>query len=329
MNKNESRKIKNLTKYNINQLETRILGACNSLTSQELNSYFRKLNSNTLILGVGGSGVVSHFAKRILTNKNDIVVKSLNVLDIYEEPLVLYQNVVAFTYGNKNHGITKALKEGKKNNLNTYIVTHSDKTSKQHNIISYNSDVDSEYSFISIASTLAPMTLMLKYYLSIDGREFEQLIQTILKDKSIPEIKLNNQNFEIMSCAKTKSAEVLLETTMTEAGIGIPIIHNKYEYCHGRSTLSHHYSTNLIYLINGEPSELDKLLLELLKPYYEHIYIIHVNNYQDKIINEFALTYKCLLFCHQLAAKKDMELSRVNYCRPIVKTAYYYNGEFV
>ena len=50
---------------------------------------------------------------------------------------------------------------------------------------------------------------------------------------------------------------------MAESGIGIPLLHEKYDYCHGRSVTS---STNkeehtLIYLINQE-TELDKFLLE-------------------------------------------------------------------
>jgi hypothetical protein len=34
---------------------------------------------------------------------------------------------------------------------------------------------------------------------------------------------------------------------MVEAGIGIPIVHDKYSYCHGRSTLGVNYNGIAVY----------------------------------------------------------------------------------
>lgn len=44
--------------------------------------------------------------------------------------------------------------------------------------------------------------------------------------------------FEIFSGYETSTSSKYLEPTMLLSGIGIPIVHDKYTYCHGRSTLS-------------------------------------------------------------------------------------------
>lgn len=46
---------------------------------------------------------------------------------------------------------------------------------------------------------------------------------------------------------------------MVESGIGLPIIHDKYSYCHGRSTLA--TTNNNIAIYFNLNTELDKLLL--------------------------------------------------------------------
>ena len=56
--------------------------------------------------------------------------------------------------------------------------------------------------------------------------------------------------FEIMSGDHTRVAAGVLESTIAEAGLGIPVIHEKYGYCHGRSTLQHvHRHSCLIFII--------------------------------------------------------------------------------
>lgn len=44
--------------------------------------------------------------------------------------------------------------------------------------------------------------------------------------------------FEIFSGTDTSTASKYLESTLVQSGIGISIVHDKYAYCHGRSTTS-------------------------------------------------------------------------------------------
>ena len=70
----------------------------------------------------------------------------------------------------------------------------------------------------------------------------------------------NCDAYEIFSGIDTKTTSTYLESTMAEAGLGLPIVHDKYGYCHGRSTLSINYNNIAIYL--NRDTELDKLLIE-------------------------------------------------------------------
>ena len=73
----------------------------------------------------------------------------------------------------------------------------------------------------------------------------------------------NSSVYEILSGYETSTAAHFLESTMTEAGLFIPVVHDKYDYCHGRSNLNFEYKNNLIIFDND--TELDKYYKKLLK----------------------------------------------------------------
>jgi hypothetical protein len=157
---------------------------------------------------------------------------------------------------------------------------------------------------------------MLDYYLDGNNQVIDEIIST--SEPNIEESKV----YEIMSGYETSSAHTYLESTMLEAGLSIPIVHDKYSYCHGRSTTSYHNDHSLIYF--DKDTELDKLMLEELKDYYRKIIILK-SQYQDPIIDDYYLTIKSMLLTKQLASLQQKDLSRVEYS-PVVKTLYKYKG---
>ena len=108
---------------------------------------------------------------------------------------------------------------------------------------------------------------------------------------------------------------------MIESGIGIPIIHDKYSYCHGRSTLST-VKNNIAIYFNGN-TELDKLLLDELPKYYKDVIVLDFNN---NLFSEYLLLVKCMYLTKYIADKQAKDLSGVDY-NPIVKKLYKYNGK--
>jgi len=112
---------------------------------------------------------------------------------------------------------------------------------------------------------------------------------------------------------------------MVESGIAVPIIHDKYDYCHGRTTTSYKSHNGLIYYENTK--ELDKLLLENLSKYYSEIVKIE-KYYSDDfgIDNDYYATIKSMYLTKKLAENKQIDLSKIEYS-PLVKKLYYFKGE--
>lgn len=129
--------------------------------------------------------------------------------------------------------------------------------------------------------------------------------------------------YEIFSGYDTSTASKYLESTMVESGIGIPIIHDKYSYCHGRSTLSINYDAVAIYY--NRNTEFDKIMLEELKSYYKTIIIID-SKFQDEILDDYQMFIQSMYLSKYIAEKKSKDLSNVEYS-PIVKKIYKYNDE--
>ena len=108
---------------------------------------------------------------------------------------------------------------------------------------------------------------------------------------------------------------------MVESGIGIPIVHDKYSYCHGRSTLST-VSNNIAIYFNGF-TELDRLFIEELKSCYKDVIVLSTT---PNLVEEHKLLIKCMYLTKYIAEQKEKDLSGVDY-NPINKKIYKYNGK--
>jgi len=311
MNKNDS------MVYNFNLLKERIIDTLN-LTN--LNKQLKKVKGNTICIGSGGSKVVATFASTIFNAKNNCCTKVMDPRDVLYENLKPYDNLFVCSYSGNNHGVDILSPL----NIKKYLLTYNENNKENYIKLKCNNSLPKEMSFISLAATLMPMSILLSYYLQKDTLD----IINKMFDK-ITNIKFNIQNinlpFDIISGTDTSTAQVYLDSTFVESGLNSITSHSKYDFCHGRSTLAYTQERNLIYLV-ANPKELDTLLINNLKIRYKDIIILE-SNYNNLIIDNYYLTLQAMHLTKYLAELKNIDLSIVNYDKELCKMLYKYKGE--
>ena len=294
--------------YNFDLLIDRVLDTLDKTNLLEIKQKLEMIKTPTLVSGVGGSSVVSNYASKVLSIKNNVIATNIEPRDMNYINISNYNNILSCSYSGNNYGVDTSFN----NNLNHYLLS----SNRLDNVINinYKSSIEEESSFISLAATLIPMSILLSYYLDNDI----SLIQDILNN-TLEKINIKNNIYEVFTGYETSTASKYLDTTLVESGIGIPIIHDKYAFCHGRSTIGKDNYNNKIILNNDK--ELDKLLISL----YEDITIID-RKYNDDIVNDYYITYMCMLFTKQIAEYNNLDLSRVNHSY-VTKKLYRFKGE--
>lgn len=296
---------------NFDKLENRILDSISKSDLVLIRDILKQINEPTLVSGVGGAHVVSNYLSKLLSKKNNIICTNVQPRDLNHMNIDTYKNIISCTYGGRNFGVDVALN----NKLNKYILSRN----KKEGVINLNYVTDDiEDSFIALSATLIPMTILLLYYCDNDISVIKDILNKTM------DFDLNDDFvYEILTGYETNTASTFIESTLAEAGIGIPIIHDKYDYCHGRSTLNYNFNNNMIFFNTN--NELDRLYEKELPNYYKNIIKID-RKYDDDIINDYYFTYVAMMLCKQLAKKQNKDLSIVEYS-PIVKKLYYYKGE--
>lgn len=307
-----------------NKLEQRLLDANSNIDSPRNYQILDTITEPNISIGSGGSYPAAIFGSKILTDKG-IPSFSMTPRDaIYNVKGI--NNLICYSWGGRNYAVKRAME-----NYSNPIVAHANEKKLFAKEIRFHyGGMDKEHSFISEADTLIPMGELLKYYLHRKGLNEEKYLNNIIKEtlrNTLINYDVNNSIFEIMAGDDTNTPARILESTMTESAIGIPLIHEKYDYCHGRSVTS---STNkgehtLIYLLNQE-TELDRLLLELIPHNYKNVIILKSGT-NDRLIGEYILSLKAVLLCNYIAQMKGMSLSQVDYNPSVVKKLYRYQGE--
>ena len=298
-------------KENFEKLERRVIDTLNSTDLDRINYELHKIDGPTLISGVGGSSVVSEYASKVLAFKNGIITRNTEPRDFRYMSTNGYKNVLACSYSGNNYGVELAFD----NDLKHYLL--ASKPNEKDGIVNltYNCQ-NKEKSFISLAATLIPCSILLNYYVDNKLNSFGEVNNY--------DFDVECDAFEIFSGFDTSTASKYLESTMVESGIGVPIVHDKYSYCHGRSTLSTVSNNIAIYFDSG--TELDRLLLEEIRKYYKDVIILNSRLSKTSIVDEYYLLINCMYLTKYLAEKKEKDLSGVDY-NPIVKKLYKYNGK--
>ena len=202
--------------------------------------------------------------------------------------------------------------------MRKYLLSNNSFDDNDVTYLKYNTNIDKEKSFISLAATLIPVSILMNYYLK--GQN--SLMLDCIEETPF-NFDLESDIYEIFSGYDTSTSSKYLESTMTESGIGIPIVHDKYSYCHGRSTLGINYNTVAIYY--NRNTEYDRMMLEELKQYYSRIITID-SKFEDQILDDYQMLIQSIYLTKYIAEKKSKDLSKVDYS-PIVKKLYKYNGQ--
>lgn len=299
---------------NFNLLESRVIDSLDKTDLEYIRYELRKIKNPTLVSGVGGSSVVSDFCAKVINKKNKIICTNTEPRDFIYRNLNGYENVIACSYSGNNYGVKTSFN----NDLKHYLLSSKKFDDESVTYLKYDTSIEKEKSFISLAATLIPISILLNYYLDGDN----ELILETDYDKKF-DFDVNCDAFEIFTGIDTSTTSKFLESTFVESGIGIPIVHDKYSFCHGRSTTCINNNNIAIYLNKG--TELDKLLLEELKPYYKEIIVLN-SCYLGPVLGDYRTLIDAMYLTKYIAEQKNKDLSGVDYCG-VVKKLYKYNGQ--
>lgn len=301
-------------KINFEYLKERVVDSLDNTDLEFIRNELSKLNEPTLFSGVWGSSVVSEFGGKVINAKNGIVSVNSESRDFLYRNNVAFRNVVACSYCGNNYGVELSfLKDLKK-----YLLSNNSFDDKDVTYLKYETTIDKERSFISLGATLIPVSILMDYYLS---GQYSLMLDCI--EESPFDFDLESDVYEIFSGYDTSTASKYLESTMVESGIGIPIVHDKYSYCHGRSTLGINYNGIAIYY--NRNTEFDRMMLEELKKYYSRIITID-SKFEDQILDDYQMLVQSMYLTKYISEKKSKDLSKVEYS-PIVKKLYKYKGQ--
>lgn len=293
-------------KVNFEYLKGRVVDALNNTDTKYINYELSKLYKPTLVNGVGGSSVVSDFGAKVLSVKNSIVVRNTEPRDMIYMDKSGYSNVIACSYSGNNFGVDLSFD----NNLKKYLLSRN--TNEEAVNLQYKTTIDNERSFISLGATLIPISVLINYYLNGDESFLDDIEECVFSFDTECDV------YEIFSGYDTSTTSKYLESTMVESGIGIPIVHDKYSYCHGRSTMS--INNNSIAIFLNRNTELDRLLLREISKYYKNVIVID-GKYKDMILDDYKMLVQAMYLTKFIAESKSKDLSKVEYS-PLCKTLY-------
>lgn len=299
---------------NFELLGNRVIDSLNNTDIDSNNKILKSIDKPTIVSGVGGSSVVSEFVSKVLSDKNNIITENREPRDCKYKKLTGYSNIIACSYSGNNLGVDLSFD----NELKHYLLSNNSREDCTN--ITYKTTIDKEKSFISLAATLIPISNILTYYL--DGDK-DRVIDIINNYYSKFNFNTDCNAYEIFTGSDTSTVSKYLESTLVESGIGIPIVHDKYSFCHGRSTIGLEYNNNCIFINTN--TKLDKLLLDNIKDHYNEIIIID-SDYKDKYEREFDMLIKSMYLTKYIAKAKNKDLTNVEYA-DFNKNLYKYNGE--
>ena len=300
--------------FNFKLLKSRVSDALEHTDLDFIRSELSKLEEPTIFSGVGGSNVVSEFGSKVISQKNHIITINSEPRDFIYRNNSAFKNIVACSYGGNNYGVELSFQ----NDLNKYLLSSNSSSDNRVTSLKYETTIAREKSFVSLSTTLIPVSILMNYYLNGSNGQILDMIE-----EHPFNFDIESDIYEIFSGFDTSTSSKYLESTLVESGIGIPIVHDKYSYCHGRSTLGINYNAIAIYYSRN--TEFDKMILNELKLYYKTIIIID-SKFQDQILDDYQMLIQSMYLSKYIAEKKSKELSQVEYS-PIAKKLYKYKGK--
>ena len=294
----------------------------------------------TLIMATGGSKVVAYYLQLILERIgfNGIITEVIEPRDyFYKANREMFSNLIIISASGKTNGIKEALSDFKGNK---YLICEEENL-VDASVVSWKTELyEKEKSFISLASSLAPITLLLdattsiglelspREIQSINEKIHELLLRSGEKVECLPVNFKDTDLIQIMTGYDTRVSSSVLESNLTESGISVPILHDKGSFCHGRSNLLFQYpKSKFIYLMH-ERKELDQVLMDLIGEEYSNLSIFDTEDLDDNIFwKEYYLLLQMYFLSKKIAEDKGMDLTQPEYNQKIIKKVYNFKGE--
>ena len=297
-------------------------------------------NKPTLIMATGGSKVITYYLQLIIERLGltGIICEVIEPRDyFYKVNREMFSNLIVISASGNTNGINEALSDFKGNK---YLVTENMKESN-YKIVSWGNELyDKEKSFISLASSLGLISLLLcsttSLNLELNSNEIKKMNDKIkeLLLRGSEKVDILNVNFkdisliQIISGYETKSSASVLESNLTEVGLTSSVIHDKGSYCHGRGNLLFQYpNSRIIYLSHGL-KELDSLLIDAINSEYSNISVFDTSDLNDNIFwKEYYLILQMYFLSKKIAEDKNIDLTQPEYNPTLVKRLYKFKGE--
>jgi hypothetical protein len=333
------------TELNFSKMEERImqvndpyLGKYNDI--REMLYELAIAKKPTLIMATGGSKVIAYYLQSIIERLrfDGIICEVIEPRDyFYKANREIFSNLIVISASGNTNGINEALLDfkGKK-----YLITENKKDANYQVVCWGNELYDREKSFISLANSLGPISLLLdsttSLNLELSSNEIKKINYKIkeLLSRSREKIDKLNVNFkdssliQIISGYETRSSASVLESNLTEVGLAAAVIHDKGSYCHGRCNLLFQYpESKIIYLTHGL-KELDNLLIDSINSEYSNVYIFDTNDLNENIFwKEYYLILQMYYLSKKIADDKNIDLTQPEYNPNLVKRLYKFKGE--
>ena len=332
------------TEVNFAKLESRILGI-NDPKLNKANDIREMLyqltidNKPTLIIATGGSKVIAYYLQLVIERLSltGIICEVIEPRDyFYKTNRNQFSNLIAISASGNTNGIKEALEDFKGNN---YLITEN-KQEANCNVISWgNIKYDTERSFISLASSLGPITLILDATTSINMdiscdeiKKINNKIKRLLS-KSLDKINQLSTDFkntdliQIMSGYDTRSSSSVLESNLTEVGLCATVIHDKGSFCHGRSNLLFQYPDSHIIYLSHQRNELDEVIISSISSNYSKISIFDSQDLEENYFwKEYYLLLQMYFLSKKIADDKKIDLTQPEYNPQLIKRLYNFKG---
>lgn len=333
------------SQINFSKLEERILSINDPLLNKtnDIREMLYQLTINnkpTLIVATGGSKVVACYLQLIIERLgiNGIICEVIEPRDyFYKTNKNQFSNLIAISTSGNANGIKDVLDDF---NGTKFLITQNNQESNYQVITWGNEKYETEKSFISLASSLSPITLMLNATTSLNmeigSDEIKKLndkIKELLIRSSdkIDKISVNFKDIsliQIMSGYETKTSSSVLESNLVETGLASPVIHDKGSFCHGRSNLLFQYPDSHVIYLCHQRRELDNILIELINKEYSNLSIFDTEDITENYFwKEYYLILQMYFLSKKIADDKNIDLTQPEYNPKLVKKLYNFRGE--
>ena len=294
----------------------------------------------TLIIATGGSKVVAYYLQLIIERLgiDGIICEVIEPRDyFYKVNRNQFSNLIAISTSGNTNGIKEVL-----DNFNgtKFLITQNNQEVGYQVIFWGNEKYETEKSFISLASSLGPITLMLDVITSsnmkIGSNEIKKINEKIKEllirsREKIDKILVNFKDIsliQIMSGYETKISSSVLESNLVETGLASPVMHDKGSYCHGRSNLLFQYPDSHVIYLCHQRRELDNILIELINKEYSNLSIFDTEDIkEDYFWKEYYLMLQMYFLSKKIADDKGIDLTQPEYNPKLVKKLYNFRGE--